>query len=352
MGMNSPVSMSQNISYSVVIRTLGNTGEKYKALLDSIESQTVKPEEVIVVIPHGYALDHELGYERVIHSRKGMVTQRAVGIETAKSDYILVVDDDIEFEADFVEKLGAFLKANDLDCVLPMDSSKRLLNDTTIDLSYPFSTRVKYAFTGRMFQSRRASKFLDVITATAGHKMYCACNQLDKCYYCQTGNFQCFFINTEKARKVCFEDESWLQDGTISTYAAYDDAIFFYHFYLLGYDIAYSLRSRYKHLDAAAGRPAKSKVEARRIRYYSIARNRTVFWYRYLLQPADSLKRRIKVLLGGLYSLVNYTLYTIAVNIHPKYWPVIYAMAQGYKEAFSIIKRNTLPGHGLKYRPE
>ena len=89
----------QRVSYSVVIRTLGNSGEKYKALLDSIKAQTVQPEEVIVVIPEGYSLDHELGNETIIRSPKGMVTQRAVGIESAKSEYILVVDDDIEFAA-------------------------------------------------------------------------------------------------------------------------------------------------------------------------------------------------------------------------------------------------------------
>lgn len=39
------------VSYSVVIRTLGTTGLKYKALLDSIAALTIAPEEVIVAIP-------------------------------------------------------------------------------------------------------------------------------------------------------------------------------------------------------------------------------------------------------------------------------------------------------------
>ncbi|MCQ2307204.1 MAG: hypothetical protein MJ000_06545 [Bacteroidales bacterium] len=49
-----------DFSYSVVIRTLGNSGEKYQKLLDSIRSQTVQPEEVIVAIPDGYELDCKL----------------------------------------------------------------------------------------------------------------------------------------------------------------------------------------------------------------------------------------------------------------------------------------------------
>ena len=43
-----------NLSYSVVIRTLGNTGVKYQALLQSIKAQTIQPEEIIVLIPHVY----------------------------------------------------------------------------------------------------------------------------------------------------------------------------------------------------------------------------------------------------------------------------------------------------------
>ena len=53
-------------SYSVVIRTLGNSGEKYSRLLHSIAKQTVEPEEIIVVIPDGYELDYQLGNERIV----------------------------------------------------------------------------------------------------------------------------------------------------------------------------------------------------------------------------------------------------------------------------------------------
>ncbi len=60
----------KELSYSVVIRTLGNTGLKYKALLDSIAKQTIQPEEIIVVIPEGYELDYSLGNERVVRCKK------------------------------------------------------------------------------------------------------------------------------------------------------------------------------------------------------------------------------------------------------------------------------------------
>ena len=99
----------KELSYSVVIRTLGNTGLKYKALLDSIAKQTIQPEEIIVAIPEGYELDYSYGNEHIVRCKKGMTTQRAAGILAAKSEYILVVDDDVEFDVTMVEELYQYM---------------------------------------------------------------------------------------------------------------------------------------------------------------------------------------------------------------------------------------------------
>jgi len=337
-----------SFSYSVVIRTLGNGGDKYRALMDSILSQTIEPEEIIVVIPEGYNLDYECGRERIIYSKKGMVTQRVVGINSAKSEYILVVDDDVKFEPDFVESLYSFGTQHELDCTLPMQGSIDDKQSTTIDLRYPLSVRIRGAFTGQLFQSNQKSIYLDRITVTAGHKVYLRNNKLDNCYLCQTGNFQCFFIRTDVAKSVKFGDELWLEQGELSQYAAYDDSTFFYKFFLLGGKMAYSLKTRYIHLDAASGRQSKSKVEEKRIRYYTIARNRTVFWFRFLLQPGNSFWRKIHVIAGGLYALINYTLYSTVISLRPGYLKSISAIFVGYIDAFKTI--NKLMPTGLRYR--
>lgn len=335
------------ISYSVVIRTLGG-GEKYRSLLASIKKQTIQPEEIIVAIPEGYELKYSLGTETVIRTEKGMITQRAEGIKYAKSKNILVVDDDIEFGPNFVQELDSYMNIHHLDCVLPMEG-KISDNATTIDLWYPWYKRFRSGFTGQMFQTNKESDYLDVITVTGGHKVFCGNNELDQCYYCQTGNFQCFYCNTEKAQNVHFEKEIWLQQGSISSYAAYDDAVFFFLFFLQGNTIAYALRTRYTHLDSGTGRVAKSRLEAKRIRYFTIARNRTIFWYRFLYQTSTSLKRRALVLLGGSYALINYSFYTILINLHPKYWKAISALILGYREAFGTIRHRCIEPLGLSY---
>lgn len=337
------------MKYSVVIRTLGNSGLKYKALLDSIAAQTIKPEEIIVAIPEGYDLDYAYGNETILRVEKGMVTQRVEGISRAKSEYILVTDDDIEFGPSFVEDLYKFGEKHSLDCVLPMEGSNKAESSDRIDLRYPWPTRIRCAITGQMFQTNRKSSFLDVITTTAGHKVYLRSNVLDNCYLCQTGNFQCFFIKTEKAKEVHFEEELWLQQGSFSKYSAFDDSSFFYKLYLMGGTIAYALRTRYIHLDSSAGRRASNILDAKKIRYFSIARNRTVFWHRFLYQPSNTVSRRCKVLLGGLYGLLGYSLYTIIINLRPKHIKSIGSLFRGYAEAFHIIRTKQVPSAHLKY---
>ena len=333
--------MKDQISYSVVIRTLGNTGEKYNRLLQSIAKQTVVPKEIIVVIPYGYDLDYKLGNERIVYCEKGMVTQRAIGIQQASSEYMLVVDDDLEFPIDFVERVYEYLMEYQLDCALCFggyDVTKEVRSISFKEKMNNFLKRVRGAYTGQSFISNRKSPFFDKITVTAGHKTY-ANGGVNGCRYAQTGCFQCFFVKTKTAQDVHLEEEKWLEDGSISRYAAYDDAVYFYKLFLQGGKIAYADNTDYAHLDAAIGRQSKDKVTAKRIRLYTIAKNRTIFWYKFIWQQRNSFGRGVYVLMGGVYAFLNYTIYNLIINCIPKYWSVISAMFHGYKEAFSYIRK-------------
>ena len=104
--------------YSVVIRTLGTAGEKYGELLKSIEEQTVRPEEVVVVIADGYKPSpYHTANERIVYTRKGMVNQRQVGFEEARYPYLLVVDDDIKLAPNFAEKALHSMEFSGADAV-------------------------------------------------------------------------------------------------------------------------------------------------------------------------------------------------------------------------------------------
>lgn len=326
-------------SYSIVIRTLGNAGEKYLQMLQAIDRQTVKPVEILVVIPKGYSLDHSLGNERIIYSEKGMVTQRAVGIEEAKGDYLLVLDDDLDFPNDFAEQMHDYLLERGLDCVLAFGNGKTeqtKVGETAIRV--PFKKRVmqtmkrfRLAFTGQAFYSNRKSSYFDTIVSTGGHRTYVKCEE----GLCQTGAFACFFIKSDKAKAVKFNDEQWLQEGVLSAYAALDDAVFYYKLFKQGGRIAYTHKTDFVHLDAAAGRPAQSPIAAKRIRLYTIARNKTIFWHRHIW----SSHRTLHVLMGGMYGIVNYFLYSTVANLYPKNWSAIGALYRGYRDAFIFIRK-------------
>ena len=326
-------------NYSIVIRTLGNTGEKYLQMLRAIEHQTVKPYEIVVVIPEGYTLDHSVGNERVIYSKKGMVTQRDVGIKEAKGDYLLVLDDDLDFPSDFAEHLYSHLQTKQLDCVLAFGGGATATGVTSIPQRLSFKQKIKetakrlrLAFTGQAFYSQKQSKWFDTIAPTGGHRTYVNCEE----GLCQTGAFACFFIKADKAKEVHFEEERWLEQGRLSSYAAYDDAVFYYKLFLHGGKIAYTHSTDFTHLDAAAGRPAKDYLTAKRIRLYTISRNRTIFWHRHIW----SNRRNLHNLAGGIYGMVNYALYNLLINLYPKYWPAIGAMWQGYRDAFTYIRHS------------
>lgn len=327
----------EKISYSIVIRTLGNSGLKYKALLDSIARQTIRPEEIIVVIPYGYELDYSFGNERIVRCKKGMTTQRAIGIIEAKSKYILVVDDDIAFGATMVEDLYRYPTDNHLNCCLPMGGAN-CDKETTIDLRYPLKTRLRSGFTGQMFTSRRQSKYLDVLTLAAGHKVYLNSNHLDTCYLCTAACFQCFFIETAWAKAAHFEDETWLEEGSYTSYSAYDEPVFFSKLNKKGLRMAYALRTRYQHLDAGAGHQTKTKLQDKSIRYFSIARNRTVYWYRFIYLYQTSWMDKMCALFWGLYSFINWTTWTIVINCNPRYYKALKYLRLGYKEAFALIR--------------
>lgn len=328
---------NHGFTYSVVIRTIGTGGNSYEQLLNSIEQQTIQPEEIIVVIPKGYKLQHTLGYEKIIYSEKGMCIQRAVGINAATSDYILVVDDDLKFESDLIERLYSYLLQNQLDCVLPMEGISD--GQPTLDFRKSRLVKIRGAITGQYFESNKKSEYLDVLTTTAGHKVYLKSCEVDKLYYCQTACFQCFFIKTSVAQSAKFEQEIWLQEGTINQYTAYDEPVFFYKLFSRGLKMAYALQVRYQHLDARCGHIAKHQLEEKINRYYSMARNRTIYWYKFLWKDSKTTKRKVQVLLGGMYFLINYTFYNIVINIKPKSWPALRAMFIGYKDAYTTIKK-------------
>lgn len=286
-------SNSQLLDYSVVIRTLGTSGQKYENLLNSIERQTIQPREVVVVMALGYQCSpyHILG-ERIVWTRKGMVNQRQVGFEEAKSPFLLVVDDDIAFDNDFVERMYQSMLVTKADCIFPVSGYS---GGGTID-------RLRSFILGSKRYSRIKSPFYLRIGATGGTIVNSALNKQEP-HWCQTANFQCFFIIREVALSVHLEDEMWLEE---TGYAWPDDQVFFYKTYLNGFKTLLTPDISYSHLDAKSGNVKKDKTYKD---HYLHQRNIVIFWHRFLWMNAHGWRKRSQLILGITYKIIVNTLF-------------------------------------------
>ena len=104
--------------------------------------------------------------------------------------------------------------------------------------------------------------------------------------------------------------------------------------------MAYALRVRYRHLDAKAGHITRTRLEDKRIRYYSTARNRSIYWYKFIWKYSEGFAEKCQSLMGGIYGFFNYNLFTIVINCNPMYWGAIKALFMGYKDAYLVIKHD------------
>lgn len=258
----------KKIDYSVVIRTTGEANKKYQALLNSIDSLTVKPSEVIVVLPEGYNLPQEqLGYEKFYFSPKGMVIQRLKGIECCKTRYALVCDDDVVFNADFVEKLYEPVEEGDsafsaapLYSFLPPKGLKAVLC-TIMGSAVPMLLH-------------RNKRYVSVLK-TSGYSYNRHLDTRKTRYYeTQSIPWTCFFADVDVFKVLEMEKEVWLD---AHGYSALDDQTMFYKAWLMGYKTVVVSNAFYEHLDAKTSiRNDKAAL------LYSSTFNRVVFWHRFI----------------------------------------------------------------------
>ena len=101
--------------YSVAIRTVGKAGDKFIQELESLHTQTIKPSHIYVHLAHGFERPKEqVGMEEYIDTPKGLVHQRAAA-NMVEDEYVLIIDDDVYFPKDAVEKMYQALVEHNAD---------------------------------------------------------------------------------------------------------------------------------------------------------------------------------------------------------------------------------------------
>lgn len=322
------------IKYSIVLRTLGFGGEKYRALLDSIKAQSIQPAEFLVIIPHGYDLPKErLGSETFIQSDKGMVKQRVVGIYEAKGDYLLIIDDDIAFPHDFVESLYSLLTHTHADMVSPrVDDAAGNIGSAGL-----ISRIISFLSSGSYFTSKQSDYAIRI--SALGGSIHTTKLEKDKIYYTQTGHGGCCFASRKAVQQLHFEDESWLEENI--TYAYPEDQVFFYKAYAIGMKTVYAHKSPFSHLDAGSTvNDSKILIDKKTVKKHDSCRNLFIFWHRFQYSriKKHSWLRLVSIACISWKVSFNMMLNLLFYGLRPSMWKCIVATWQGYADGYKFIK--------------
>lgn len=261
------------VRYSIAIRTIGKAGEKYRKLLESIQNSCIQPEKVVVVLPEGYELpEDQLGYETFVFSPKSMILQRLEALKYIESPYTLFLDDDIEFDREFIKKLLMPLVKGKYDCAtgplfsfFPVTRAGRIAGTLTASVSCSLLHRDMY-----------------VKILPSGGWSYHYFDTSEKKYYpTESFAWTCFMIRTDVMRCLKMEDEQvWLERFG---YACGDDRVMAYKLVKKGYKACIVSNAIYKHNDAKTSTSSEEMdaVKPKFCMYYM----HTVFWHRFIQEP-------------------------------------------------------------------
>ena len=309
--------------YTVAIRTLGKSGESYRRLLKSITFLQPQPQEVIVAIPHGYELPPErLGFERFIHCGKGMVRQRVAGGEAAECDFILFLDDDLEFPSDLVRRLYGPLAEGLSHISFP------IMFETF--LPKPGMRTLIPALTGAavpMIFGR--DKYYIKMLANGGWS-YNRFGKRHHAYYSShSAPGPCFFANKKAFLRIDFEVEVWVQN---SGYAQFEDAIMFYKSHCRGNTPIGVSDTGIVHLDFGKTEPGR-RLNAT----YAREMNFIIFWHRFLFGTAGTLWEKVFRVLCFSYTVVSGLTISIAAGCLRRTSKELVASLNGLRDAYTFL---------------
>lgn len=253
------------MEYTAVIRTLGTAGEKYQRLLDSLDQQTLPPKAILVYIAKGFPIPKEtIGKERYIYVKKGMVAQRALPYDEVDTEYMLFLDDDLEFPPNTVEEMFKELQIHNADVISP---------DIFPNAERPLKAELMMTLSGRM-RARRGDKEWGYKVMRTGGYSYNK-NPQRPSLPSQTNAGACFMCRKQDFLNIHFEEELWMDK---IPYALGDDQVMYYKMYLRGLKLLTWYNHHFIHLDA--GGNLNPEKEERLI--YSDFYFKTIFWHRFI----------------------------------------------------------------------
>ena len=227
-------------TYSVAIRTLGRAGSLYQRELDSLSRQTVQPEKIVVYIAEGYDLPKEtIGREEYVYASKGMVSQRALDYKEITSEYILMLDDDVELAPNAVETLLTHIVEYGADCIAPDTFHNHRM--TPIQKLYAVATNLVLPYSGgkTAFKIHSCGSFSYINSPGQG------------VYPSQSAAGPASLWSRRALLGIRYEDERWMDRFS---FAYGDEMLFFYKLVVNGGSLMVDFSANVTHLDGKTSR--------------------------------------------------------------------------------------------------
>lgn len=306
------------MEYSICIRTLGTAGDKYIKLLESIKKLTIQPKEVIVVIPHGYEVpSYSIGIEKIIRSDKGMLLQRIVGYEESTSEYVLLLDDDVEFEAKLVEKLSEPILEKKANITFPI--YPELLPSGGI-------RSVISAFTLGAVPRKKDDYFVKILPS-GGYSYNKNLDSSNKYLYSESAPGMCVFAKTQVLKEINLREELWIDNVG---YPLREDAVLMYKTVLAGNKSIGVLGIDITHLDGGSSQNNRNLKAA-----YANGFNHILFWRRFIKtnskSKANNLLSNISIYHWAISSIFYFTIKFIISRDLELYKTSINGIYEGFK---------------------
>ena len=312
------------MDYTVVIRTLGTAGEYYQRTLDSLKSQTVQPNAILIYIAEGYAIPKEtIGVEQYIYVKKGMVAQRALAYDEVETEYCLFLDDDVYLPPDAVEKIYHELVQNDAQVISPCTFANHKVS---------WISKVRSSLLGKELCRLGDKRWAFKVLRTAGFSYNN--NPTKQVYESQSNAGPCFFCRKEDFLKIAFQEELWLDDAP---YALPEDQVMFYKMYKKGLKVLTSFDTGIVHLDAGSTM-GQNKERALKL-VYSEYRNKLIFWHRFIYLPEKLRLLKVWSIIAISYTYISQAIKSEIFSLLGKHCEAK-AFWRGFKDGFSFLKSN------------
>lgn len=324
-----------DFTYSVAIRTVGKAGDKYIQELKSLHAQTIKPTHIYVFLAHGFERPKEqVGVEEYVDTPKGLVHQRAAA-NMIQEDYLLIIDDDVYFPPNAVEKMYNYLQEKHSDGIAP---------DTFPSQCMSWSSKMA-AYMSNDVKARKTDDWAIKIQPS-GAFSYNNKPSLGTVLPTQSAAGTALFVNRKAWQNIHYEHEQWVDQFPPGTFG--EDQLMFYKFYANGFKLLMWYDSGIIHLDANTNKASAKSYD----KLYYRAMSLYLTWHRSLYSNPDASETDRKNMRAAYRRRYQRAVFTrICFSIIHGSFRFVKAYIKGNKDAKKFVTQasyRSLPSYYLK----